>query len=40
MEGHRLKVSENRMLKKLCGPKRQEATKGWRKLHNDELHNS
>jgi hypothetical protein len=34
---HRLKVSENRVLRKICGPKRDE-NESWRKLHNDELH--
>jgi hypothetical protein len=32
-------VSENRVLKKIFGPKRDEATGGWRELHNEELHN-
>jgi hypothetical protein len=36
---HRLKVFENRMLRKIYGPKRDEVTEGWRKLHNEELHN-
>jgi hypothetical protein len=35
-EEHR--VFENRVLKKLLGPKR-EKDESWRKLHNDELHN-
>jgi hypothetical protein len=38
-EKHRLKVFENRVLRKISGPKRDEATGGWRKLHNEELHN-
>jgi hypothetical protein len=29
---------ENRMLKSIFGPKRDEVTRGWRKLHNEELH--
>jgi hypothetical protein len=37
-EEHRLRVFENRMLRKLFGKKRNEVTGGWRKLHNDELH--
>jgi hypothetical protein len=37
-EEHRLKVSENRMLRRICDPKREEDG-SWRKLHNDELHN-
>jgi hypothetical protein len=35
-EEHRLKVFENRVLKKIFGPKREEDG-SWRKLHNDEL---
>jgi hypothetical protein len=30
---------ENRVLRKIYGPKRDEVTGGWRKLHNEELHN-
>jgi hypothetical protein len=37
-EEHRLRVSENRVLKTIFGPKREEDG-SWRKLHNDELHN-
>jgi hypothetical protein len=33
-------VFENRVLKRIFGPKRDEETGGWRKLHNEELHNS
>jgi hypothetical protein len=29
---------ENRVLRRIFGPKRDEVTGGWRKLHNDELH--
>jgi hypothetical protein len=36
-EEHRLSVFENRVLRKIFGPKRGE-DKSWRKLHNDELH--
>jgi hypothetical protein len=32
-------VSENRALRKILGPKRDEVMAGSRKLHNDELHN-
>jgi hypothetical protein len=32
-------VSENRVLRGIFGPKRDEVTGGWRKLHNEELHN-
>jgi hypothetical protein len=37
-EEHRLGVSENRVLRRIFGPKREEDGL-WRKLHNDELHN-
>jgi hypothetical protein len=37
-EGHRLRIFENRVLRKIFGPKREEDG-SWRKLHNDELHN-
>jgi hypothetical protein len=30
---------ENRVLRKIFGSKRNEVTGGWRKLHNEELHN-
>jgi hypothetical protein len=32
-------VFENRVLRRLFGPKRDEVTGGWRKLHNEELQN-
>jgi hypothetical protein len=32
-------VFENRVLRRIFGPKRDEETGGWRKLHNEELHN-
>jgi hypothetical protein len=38
-EEHRLRVFENRFLRRIFGSKRDEVTRGWRKLHNDELHN-
>jgi hypothetical protein len=37
---HRLRVFENRVLRRIFRPKRGEVTGGWRKLHNEELHNS
>jgi hypothetical protein len=37
-EDHRLRVFENRVLRRIFGPKRDEVTGGWRKLHNEELH--
>jgi hypothetical protein len=36
-EEHRLRVFENRVLRRIFGPKREEGG-SWRKLHNDELH--
>jgi hypothetical protein len=36
-EEHRLRVFENRVLRRIFGPKRVEDG-SWRKLHNDELH--
>jgi hypothetical protein len=30
---------ENRVLRRIFGPKRDEVTGEWRKLHNEELHN-
>jgi hypothetical protein len=32
-------VFENRVLRRIFGPKRDEVTGGWRKLPNEELHN-
>jgi hypothetical protein len=34
-----LKVTENRVLRRIFGPKRDEVTGGRRKLHTEELHN-
>jgi hypothetical protein len=36
-EEHRLRVFENRVLRRIFGPKMEEDG-SWRKLHNDELH--
>jgi hypothetical protein len=36
-EEHRLRVLENRVLRRIFGPKRDEVTGEWRKLHNEEL---
>jgi len=36
-EDHRLRVFENRVLRRMFGPKRGEVRGEWRKLHNDEL---
>jgi hypothetical protein len=38
-EEHRLRVFENRMLRRIFGLKKGEVIKGWRKLHNEELYN-
>jgi hypothetical protein len=39
MEEHRLRVFENRVLRRIFAPKRDEVTGGCKKLHNEELHN-
>jgi hypothetical protein len=36
---HRLRVFENRVLRRISGPKRDEVTGEWRKLHIKEFHN-
>ena len=36
-EERRLRVFENRVLRRIFGPKMDEATGEWRKLHNEEL---
>jgi hypothetical protein len=38
-EGHRLRVFQNRVLKRIFGSKRDEHPGGGKKLHNEELHN-
>jgi hypothetical protein len=38
-EKHRLRVLENSVLRRIFGPKRDAVTRGWRKLHNEKLHN-
>jgi hypothetical protein len=38
-EEHRLRVFENRILRRISGPKWDEGTGEWRKLHSEELHN-
>jgi hypothetical protein len=37
-EEHRLRVFENRVLRRIIRPKRDEVTGEWRKLYNEELH--
>jgi len=34
-----LRVFEDIMLRRIFGPNRDELTRGWRKLHNYDLHN-
>jgi len=36
-EVRRLRVFENRVWRRIFGPKRDEVTREWRKLHNEEL---
>jgi hypothetical protein len=38
-EEHKLRVFENRVLRRIFGSKMDGVTGGWRKLHNEELHN-
>jgi hypothetical protein len=38
-EEHKLRVFENRVLRRIFGPNRDGVTGGWRKMHNEELHN-
>jgi hypothetical protein len=38
-EEHRLRVFENKVLRIIFGPKRDDVTGKWRKLHIEELHN-
>jgi hypothetical protein len=38
-EENRLREFEDRVLRRIFGPKRDEVTGGWRKLFNEELHN-
>jgi len=37
MEERRMRVFENRVLRRIFRPKRDEVTEEWRKLHNEEL---
>ena len=37
-EEHRLRLFENRVLRRICGCKRDEVTGEWRRLQNEELH--
>jgi hypothetical protein len=38
-EEHKLRVFENKLMRRIFGPKWDGVTRGWRKLHNEELHN-
>jgi hypothetical protein len=38
-EEHRLKTFENRVPREIYRPKAEEVTEGWRKPHDEELHN-
>jgi hypothetical protein len=38
-EEHRLRVFENRLLRRIFGAKREEVTGGWREVHNEGLRN-
>jgi hypothetical protein len=38
-EEHRLRIFKKRVLRRIFGPKRDKVAGGWRKLHNEELHN-
>jgi hypothetical protein len=38
-EEHRLSVLENKVLRRIFGPKREDVVGGWRRLHNEELQN-
>jgi hypothetical protein len=38
-EEHGLRGFENRVLRRIFGPKRDEVTGEWRKMHDGELHN-
>jgi hypothetical protein len=39
MDEYRLRMFENRVLRKIFGPNRDGVTGDWRTLHNEELHN-
>jgi hypothetical protein len=38
-EEHRLRVFENSVLRKIFRPKMEEVVGGWRRLHNEDIHN-
>jgi hypothetical protein len=37
-EKHKPRISENRVLRRIFGPRRDKVTGGWRKLYSEELH--
>jgi len=37
-EKRRFRVFENRVLRKIFGPERDEVTREWRKIHNEKLY--
>ena len=37
-EGKKLRVFENKVLRRIFGPRRDEVTEEWRRLHNEELY--
>jgi hypothetical protein len=39
MEEHRLRMSENRVLRRILGPKREKVARDCRKLQNEKRHN-
>ena len=39
-EEQRLRVFENKVLRKIFGPKRDEVTGEWRRLHKEELYDT
>jgi hypothetical protein len=38
-EEHRMRVFENRVLRRICGPKRDTLMEEWRNFHSEEPHN-
>jgi hypothetical protein len=36
---HRLRVFENRVVRRIFGPKADEVGGGWKNLHHEDLHN-
>jgi hypothetical protein len=39
MQENKLRMFENRVLRRIFGPKEEEVAGKWRRLHSDELHN-